>query len=290
MLLSGEADTTQAVASVAGKEYSSLDDALAAAKDGDTVKVLADTTMTTGRVDGKSITLDLNGCSVQVDNRAFNVVNKGTLTLDDTAVAGSLVVKKNGKLSLGIVTGSGLQVDESGSLAAVDAKLVANGDKVVDGVYAYDVVGAVEITEADLLALVGMNVDVEKSGYAVKVDASNLPTLNKAIGAKDTKTTFSFVYTAVKDGVQTFAADEAVESLTATVKLVDSSSTGDSGAGNAGGTAGSAGDDRGSKDKAVLAAAGDDATVAAGVAGAAALAGAAVAAGAVALSRRRSID
>ena len=52
------------VASIDGVEYPTLNEALAAAKDGQTVKVLANTTMTTGRVEGVSITLDLNGCAV----------------------------------------------------------------------------------------------------------------------------------------------------------------------------------------------------------------------------------
>ncbi len=187
-----------------------------------------------------------------------------------------------------VVPGAGFEVDENGNLEAVEAKLVAASDKVVDGVYTLDVTNAQAVTEADLLALVGMNVDPEKSGYTIGVDATNLPALNKAIGAKDTSATFSFTYTATKDGVQAYAADGSVDPLTVTVKLVDPSTTGGSGTEVPGGTAGSAGEDQASKDKAALAATGDDAASAAGVAGAAAFAGAAMAAaGAVALSRRK---
>ena len=187
-----------------------------------------------------------------------------------------------------VVPGAGFEVDENGNLVAAEAKLVATSDKVVDGVYTLDVSNAQAVTEADLLALVGMNVDPEKSGYTIGVDATNLPALNKAIGAKDTSATFSFTYTATKDGVQAYAADGSVDPLTVTVKLVDPSTTGGSGTEVPGGTAGSAGEDQASKDKAALAATGDDAASAAGVAGAAAFAGAAMAAaGAVALSRRK---
>lgn len=70
----------EAAATVGGVEYATLNEALAAATDGQTVKVLTNTTMTTGRVDGISITLDLNGCTVEADNRAFNVVGGGTLS------------------------------------------------------------------------------------------------------------------------------------------------------------------------------------------------------------------
>ena len=187
-----------------------------------------------------------------------------------------------------VVPGAGFEVDENGNLVAAEAKLVAASDKVVDGVYTLDVTNAQAVTEADLLALVGMNVDPEKSGYTIGVDATNLPALNKAIGAKDTSATFSFTYTATKDGVQAYAADGSVDPLTVTVKLVDSSTTGGSGTEVPGGTAGSAGEDQASKDKAALAVTGDGAASAAGVAGAAAFAGAAMAAaGAVALSRRK---
>lgn len=106
------------VASIDGVEYPTLNEALAAAKDGQTVKVLANTTMTTGRVEGVSITLDLNGCAVEAGNRAFNVVKGGRLTLDDTAGGGMLKVNKVGStLSLGIVTGSkGSVVMKGGTL------------------------------------------------------------------------------------------------------------------------------------------------------------------------------
>lgn len=60
--------------------------------------------MTTGRVDGVSVTLDLNGCTVEVDNRAFNVISGGRLTLDDTVGGGMLKANKVGStLSLGVV-------------------------------------------------------------------------------------------------------------------------------------------------------------------------------------------
>ena len=95
------------VASIGDKEYSSLNDALSGAVNGQTVKVLADTKMRTARVEGKAIALDLNGHTVTVDNRAFNVVSKGVLTLNDAVGSGKLQVNKNGKLALGVVTGSG---------------------------------------------------------------------------------------------------------------------------------------------------------------------------------------
>lgn len=98
-----------------------------------------------------------------------------------------------------IVPGSGLQLDEEGNLVAVSAQLVPNADKVVNGVYVYDVASGKEITEADLLALMGMNVDVEKSGYTIKVNTASLAALNKAIAAADISADYSFEFRAEKD-------------------------------------------------------------------------------------------
>lgn len=111
------------VAQIGDVAYTSLNEAISAAKDGETVTLLSDTTMgKTGRVDGESITLDLNGCTVQVDNRAFNVVNGGRLTLDDAKGTGTLKVNKIGStLSLGVVTGSkGSVVMKGGTLEVPD--------------------------------------------------------------------------------------------------------------------------------------------------------------------------
>lgn len=118
-----------------------------------------------------------------------------------------------------IVPGSGLVKDEHGNYVTVDAELVFASDEVAGGVYTYDVRGgkADPVTEADLLKLVSTNV----TGYTVSVDASALPTLNKAIGAADTSTEFSFKYIAAKDGAQAGVAS-GVAPLTLTVRLIDS--------------------------------------------------------------------
>lgn len=125
-----------AVAIVDNVEYTTLDDALSNVRDGQTVKVLANTKMTTGRVSGISITLDLNGCTVEVDNRAFNVVSEGRLTLEDTSGGGLLKVNKVGeKLSLGIVTGSkGSVVMKGGTLEVPEYGIYTTNDDT--GAYA----------------------------------------------------------------------------------------------------------------------------------------------------------
>lgn len=125
-----------AVAIVDNVEYTTLDDALSNVRDGQTVKVLANTQMTTGCVSGISITLDLNGCTVEVDNRAFNVVSGGKLTLEDTSGGGLLKVNKVGeKLSLGIVTGSkGSVVMRGGTLEVPEYGIYTTNDDT--GAYA----------------------------------------------------------------------------------------------------------------------------------------------------------
>lgn len=142
-----------------------------------------------------------------------------------------------------IVPGAGLQLDENGDLVAVSAKLVPVADKVVDGVHVYDVKGGI-VDTAYLLGLMGMNVDVEKSGYELAVSTDNIDALNEAIDAKQAGATFDFTYTAAKqsEGAATLADAGTVDPVTVTVKLVDTSTT--PGGGEEGGDEGN-GDDQG---------------------------------------------
>lgn len=238
----------------------------------------------------RDISLDIQGGTFESENGAtvlyFAKEGESAAVDRDIAISGGTFVGEPPAAEF-IVAGVGLQLDENGNLVAVSAQLVPNADKVVDGVFTYDAASGKEITEADLLALMGMNVDVEKSGYIVKVDIANLAALNKAIGEKDTSATFDFVYTAVKDDAQALADSDAVDPVTVTVKLTDSSKPA---GGNGDGSAVAPGNgdaNAPSKGKAPKASMPATADSAAGVAGAAALAGtAAMAAGAVALKRR----
>ena len=248
----------------------------------------------------RDISLDIQGGTFESEKGAtvlyFAKEGESTTVSRDIAISGGTFVGEPPAAEF-IVAGVGLQLDKDGNMVAVSAQLVPNADKVVDGVYVYDVASGKEITEADLLALMGMNVDVEKSGYTIKVDAANLAALNKAIGAKDTSATFDFAYTAVKDGAQVLADGDAVDPVTVTVKLTDSSKPA---GGNGDGSAAAPGNDDGptatpsngdanapSKNKASKGSMPATADGAAGIAGAAVLVGtAAAAAGAVALKRR----
>lgn len=79
---------TKYVAEVGGTKYPTLAEAIAAAKDGDTVKLLADTDITSNGLTiakGKSITLDLSGHSLKAANtNNGNIKVLGTLTLTDS--------------------------------------------------------------------------------------------------------------------------------------------------------------------------------------------------------------
>lgn len=248
----------------------------------------------------RDISLDIQGGTFESEKGAtvlyFAKEGESTTVSRDIAISGGTFVGEPPAAEF-IVAGVGLQLDKDGNLVAVSAQLVPNADKVVDGVFTYDVASGKKITEADLLALVGMNVDAEKSGYTIKVDTANLAALNKAIGAKDMSATFDFAYTAVKDGAQVLADGDAVDPVTVTVKLTDSSKPA---GGNGDGSAVAPGNGDGSvavpgngdtnapsKNKASKGSMPATADGAAGIAGAAVLVGtAAAAAGAVALKRR----
>lgn len=241
----------------------------------------------------RDISLDIQGGIFESEKGAtvlyFAKEGESTAVSRDIAISGGTFVGEPPAAEF-IVAGVGLQLDKDGNLVAVSAQLVPNADKVVDGVFTYDVASGKEITEADLLALVGMNVDAEKSGYTIKVDTANLAALNKAIGAKDTSATFDFAYTAVKDGAPVLADGDAVDPVTVTVKLTDSSKPA---GGNGDGSAAAPGNgdaNAPSKDKVSKAPKGSmpaTADNAVGVAGAVVLVGAAAAAaGAMALKRR----
>lgn len=241
----------------------------------------------------RDISLDIQGGTFESEKGAtvlyFAKEGESTTVSRDIAISGGTFVGEPPAAEF-IVAGVGLQLDKDGNLVAVSAQLVPNADKVVDGVFTYDMASGKEITEADLLALVGMNVDAEKSGYTIKVDTANLAALNKAIGAKDTSVTFDFAYTAVKDGAQVLADGDAVDPVTVTVKLTDSSKpAGGNGDGSVA-VPGNGDTNAPSKDKVSKTPKGSmpaTADNAVGVAGAVVLAGTAAAtAGAMALKRR----
>ena len=216
--------------------------------------------------------VEVNGDVAAYDyaNGAFNPAENGKGLLVEIS-KGTFTGKVDSDF---VVPGSGMQTDEDGNLVVVEAKLVFSSDKVENGVLVYDVASGKELTEADLLALVGMNVDAEENEYVISVDSTELEALNKAIAAKSTSGEYTFEFSAVKNGDQADA--DAVAPLTLTVKLTDSSEDGsDDGSDTDDGSdqGGAAPSDPDGAGKDHLAATGDAASGAAAAAGIAAVGG-----------------
>ena len=101
------------VAAISDKQYTSLANAIAAAKDGDTVKLLGDVVLDkTLIIKDKTITLDLNGRTISNSADIWNentyawslisVRDKGNLTIDDTTGGGTLKAKENDCFALDV--------------------------------------------------------------------------------------------------------------------------------------------------------------------------------------------
>ena len=98
----GEKTGVTLVAQVGVNKYESLADALAAAENGDTVKLVSNTTLTSSVEINKSITLDLNGKTIRytgenqktanptMSHRALNVTS-GTVTIKNGAITTTVV-------------------------------------------------------------------------------------------------------------------------------------------------------------------------------------------------------
>ncbi len=91
----------KAVATVNGYVYETLTDAIAAAKAGETVTLVADVKLveTLTIAEDKNITLDLNGKAITVtksgDRSLYAFNNEGTLTLTDSVGTGSITARGN---------------------------------------------------------------------------------------------------------------------------------------------------------------------------------------------------
>ena len=117
------------VAEVGGVKYETLQDAIDAAQEGETVKVLKDIALTAGVVvpADKNIVLDLNGMTVSMetadDAKYYLIYNKGNLTITDSG--------ENGKLSYhytGTNSGDAYNTVESapGSVLTVQGGTIEN--------------------------------------------------------------------------------------------------------------------------------------------------------------------
>lgn len=86
-----------AVAQVGSTKYESLQEAIAAAADGDTIKLTDNITLTEALVipEGKNFTLDLNGKDITGDVNDQMIKNNGTVVVDDTSAAPGHIYNTN---------------------------------------------------------------------------------------------------------------------------------------------------------------------------------------------------
>ena len=120
-LLPGTALANGPVAKIESREFDTLTEALGSAVDGETVQLIANTTVTDSLSLTKSITLDLNGKTVDwtTDASYALCVSSGTLTIQDSAGGGALNItstyaKAN---AYGILAKGGNLVLESGTVS-----------------------------------------------------------------------------------------------------------------------------------------------------------------------------
>lgn len=137
--------TASAVAKVDNTEYATLQAAIGAAQDGDTVTLLKDIDLpATAVVKGKTITLDLNGKTISnstdIWNESINAWSlisvrvNGDLTINDTAGGGTLKAKENDCYALDVqdkdtalTVNAGTYVGNISAIYAYDGKVTING-------------------------------------------------------------------------------------------------------------------------------------------------------------------
>ena len=114
---------TQAVAQIGNTKYETLEAAIAAAQDGDTVELLTDVTSIDGFIINKTISIDTNGKTITVitganaSNRAFKITS-GTLTVygGGTIDAQGAKVADKGTSAAGTGTYGAFRVESGASL------------------------------------------------------------------------------------------------------------------------------------------------------------------------------
>ena len=140
------ADETSAVAQVGKTTYGTLNGAIGAAAEGDTVTLLKDTTENV--VVDKDITLDLNGFTLNggTGTAKAAITNKGTLTIKDSSAAKTGTIKRNdngveGETSYYVIRNLGTMTIEQANVvnnsgyrktnpsgSMIGSSLICNGD------------------------------------------------------------------------------------------------------------------------------------------------------------------
>ena len=170
------------------KAYNTLADAVAAAQDGQTVKLLADVEQNTQLIINKSITLDLNGKTIKISGytaEKAQVSVKGNLTIQDSSEA------QTGKICSDYTGTAGrvVSVENGGKLTIAGGTITTEGMSGLSGSAVYIASGA----------------EVNMTGGAVKVDAKRG---NVAMNVKGSTGVFTMsggsVIAEAGDGTETY--------------------------------------------------------------------------------------
>ena len=170
------------------KAYSNLAEAVAAAQDGQTVRLLADVEQNTQLIINKSITLDLNGKTIKISGytaEKAQVSVKGNLTIQDSSEA------QTGKICSDYTGTAGrvVSVENGGKLTIAGGTITTEGMSGLSGSAVYIASGA----------------EVNMTGGAVKVDAKRG---NVAMNVKESTGVFTMsggsVIAEAGDGTETY--------------------------------------------------------------------------------------
>ena len=170
------------------KAYSTLAEAVAAAQDGQTVRLLADVEQNTQLIINKSITLDLNGKTIKISGytaEKAQVSVKGNLTIQDSSEA------QTGKICSDYTGTAGrvVSVENGGKLTIAGGTITTEGMSGLSGSAVYIASGA----------------EVNMTGGAVKVDAKRG---NVAMNVKGSTGVFTMsggsVIAEAGDGTETY--------------------------------------------------------------------------------------
>ena len=134
----GVEGTTASVAEVNGTSYASLQEAINAAQNGETVTLLADATEDVTVVAGKNITLDLNGHTLNggTGTAKAAILNKGTVTITDTSAGKTGIIKRDdqgieGETSYYVIDNNGTMVIDQANVfnnsGSKGSSLIRNG-------------------------------------------------------------------------------------------------------------------------------------------------------------------
>ena len=176
------------VAEIGSQGYESLQEAVAAAQDGQTVRLLADVEQNTQLIINKSITLDLNGKTIKISGytaEKAQVSVKGNLTIQDSSEA------QTGKICSDYTGTAGrvVSVENGGKLTIAGGTITTEGMSGLSGSAVYIASGA----------------EVNMTGGAVKVDAKRG---NVAMNVKGSTGVFTMsggsVIAEAGDGTETY--------------------------------------------------------------------------------------